>query len=155
MASCRSGGDCPTNAVRSFAAWQEDSPSRTPGNIPFFRPQPGRKTHDAPGWAGTGRIGSYTPAGCKINFRVFRTRQTQEENSQRYDKPWFFYSFKTAIRSSPSISPVSTNPNERYSRPAASFSGSYDSQQYSASPHGNVLINSRASLTASFPYPLF
>jgi hypothetical protein len=54
-------------------------------------------------------------------------------------------SLSTAISSSPSASPVSENPNERYSCRAASFSGSYDSQQYSALPQGKVFMKSRAS----------
>ncbi len=61
------------------------------------------------------------------------------------------HNFKTAISSSPSISPVSVKPNELYSFRAASFSGSYDSQQYSAAPQGSVDIYSRASLRASLP----
>ena len=68
--------------------------------------------------------------------------------SSQYD---FFHSLKTAINSSPSISPVSAKPNEPYSFRAASFSGSYDSQQYSAVPQGRFSINSSASLTASLP----
>ena len=37
---------------------------------------------------------------------------------------------------------------------AYSESGSYDSQQHSAGPHGRVLIKSSASFTACLPYPL-
>lgn len=87
----------------------------------------------------TGGSGSNHPAVRSVLFGNILVSVNPEANR---NQPC---SLSTAISSSPSASPVSENPNERYSCRAASFSGSYDSQQYSALPQGKVFMKSRAS----------
>ncbi len=69
-------------------------------------------------------IGFYHSIGMVVQETVFRVRNSCHWIQESPQSPQPLYSFRTAMISSPSISPVSRKPNEWYSRRAAVFSGS-------------------------------